>query len=164
MIPTSESIGNAQVYIEGPAFDSVCYGNTVSLTCSYPNIMDMVNGINKYSTTRSDWAVNGTRILPDGMTTSVQTLSSTSERLDVTLTREKFEGSLFYYSCYLVLYNESRETSRDVKIDPPGEGVYLCDSVCFCQFLPSISMKTITLANMYDTYVCWRQCCPSVCT
>ena len=32
------------VYIKGPAVDSVCYGNTPSLTCSYPNIMDMVNG------------------------------------------------------------------------------------------------------------------------
>ena len=43
------------VYIKGPAVDSctlgivmdvdsVCYENTPSLTCSYPNIMDMGNG------------------------------------------------------------------------------------------------------------------------
>ena len=29
------------VYIKGPAVDSVCYGNTPSLACSYPNIMDI---------------------------------------------------------------------------------------------------------------------------
>ena len=118
------------MYLKGPAVDSVCYGNTVSLTCSYPYIMDMVNGRRKYLSTRSEWAVNGTRILPDGVTTSVQTLSSTSERLGVTLTREQFEDSAMYYSCYLPLYNGSREKSSEVEIDPPGEGLYLCDSVC----------------------------------
>ena len=132
MFSTPGSIGNAQVYIEGPAVDSVCYGNTVILTCYYPNLMDTVNGMNKYSTTRSEWAVNGTRLLPDGVTTSTETLNTTSERLDVTLTREQFEDSIFYYSCYLVLYNGSNETSSDVGINPPGEGVCLCDSVCLC--------------------------------
>ena len=115
-----ENTGNAQVYIEGPAVDSVCYGNTVSLTCSYPNIMDMVNGGRKYLSRSSEWAVNGTRLPPDGTTI----LNSTAERLDVTLTREQFEGSVFYYSCYLVLYNGSNETSSEVAIDPPGEGVW----------------------------------------
>ena len=108
------------MYIEGPAVDSVCYENTVSLTCYYPNIMDMVNGMNKYLSTSSEWAVNGTR-LPSGGTTA---LNTTAERLDVTLTREQFEGSLFYYSCYLLLYNGSRDNSSDVEINPPGEGVY----------------------------------------
>ena len=44
--------------------------------------------------------------------------------------REQFEDNVFYYSCYLVLYNGSRETSSDVEIDPPGEGVYLYDIDC----------------------------------
>ena len=48
------------MYIEGgPAVDSVCYGNTVSFICSYPNINDMVNGRRNLST-NSEWAVNGT--------------------------------------------------------------------------------------------------------
>ena len=118
------TIGNAQVYIEGPVVDSVCYGNTVSLTCSYPNVMDMVNGTNKYLMGSGEWAVNGVDLIPDGTDISRRTLSSTSEALDVTLAREQFEDRDFYYSCYLVLYNESRETSSDVEIDPPGEGVY----------------------------------------
>ena len=118
------TIGIAQVYIEGPVVDSVCYGNTVSLTCSYPNIMDMVNGTNKYLMGSGEWAVNGVDLIPDGTDISRRTLSSTSEALDVTLAREQFEDRDFYYSCYLVLYNESRETSSDVEIDPPGEGVY----------------------------------------
>ena len=104
------------MYIEGPAVDGVCYGSTISLTCSYPNIMDMVNGRWKYLSTSSEWAVNGTRLPPEG----TAALNSTTERLEVTLTREKFEDGIFYYSCYLLLYNGSRETSSDVEIDPPG--------------------------------------------
>ena len=157
MIPTSGGTGDAQMYLEGPGVDSVCYGNTVSFTCYYPNIMDMVDGMNKYSSTRSEWAVNGSRLLPDGVTTSTETLNTTSERLDVTLTREQFEDSIIYYSCYLPLYNESNETSSSVEIDPPGEGVYLCDSVCLCHFYSNyLAMKTVTFAklNMYGMCVC----------
>ena len=110
------------MYIEGPAVDSVCYGNTVSLTCSYPNIEDMVNGRRKYLSRRGQWAVNGTRILQDGVTTSSQIVSSMAERLNVTLTRKQFEEGTFYFSCYLLLYNGSMETSSDVEIDPPGKG------------------------------------------
>ena len=131
MFSTPGNIGNAQVYLEGPAVNNVCYGNTVSLICFYPNIMNMVNGMNRYSSTRSEWAVNGTRLLPDGVTTSARTLNSTSERLNITLTREQFEGSIFYYSCYLVLYNGSRDNSCEVNFDPPGEGVYRV-TVCVC--------------------------------
>ena len=119
-----ENTGNAQVYIEGPAVDSVCYENTVSLTCSFPNINDMVNGMRRYLSTNSEWAVNGTRLLVDGMTTSIQAVNSTAEILDVTLTREQSEDGVFYYSCNLLLYNGSNETSSVVEIDPPGEGVW----------------------------------------
>ena len=149
MFNSMEYTGNAQVYIEGPAVDSVCYGNTVSLTCSYPNIMDMVNPtLFKYISPSGEWAVNGTRIVPDGVTTSTQIVSSTAERLDVTLTREQFEDSLFYYSCYLVLYNGSRETSSDVEIDPPGEGVY------------NIVIVDINCAFLQNEVFCHYQCLP----
>ena len=113
------------MYIEGPAVDSVCYGNTVSLTCSYPNVNDIVNGRRRYLSTNSEWTRNGTRLPPDDTTD----LNSTAERLDVALTREQFGNVIFYYSCYLELYNGSRETSSDVVIDPPGEGVY-CVTLC----------------------------------
>ena len=119
------------MYIEGPAVDSVCYGNTVSLTCSYPNVNYMVNGRRKYLSTSSEWAVNGTRLPADGITD----LNSTAERLDVTITRGQFEDGLFYYSCYLLLYNGSKDTSSDVEIDPPGERVCLCGVVCVCYHL-----------------------------
>ena len=117
------------MYIEGPAVDSVCYGNTVILTCSYPNVNDMVNGRRKYLSTSGEWAVNRTRIVVDGVTTSIQPVNSTTEGLDVTLTREQFKDGVLYYSCYLILYNTSNETSSDVEIDPPGEGVY-CVTLC----------------------------------
>ena len=29
------TLGCGQVFIEGPAVESVCYGNTIILTCSY---------------------------------------------------------------------------------------------------------------------------------
>ena len=86
----------------------------------------MVSGRRKYVSTSSEWTVNGTRILPDGITTSIQAIKSTTEGLEFTITIEQFEDGVFYYSCYILLYNGSRETSSDVEIDPPGEGVHLC--------------------------------------
>ena len=118
MLTSLQFTGNAQVYIEGPAVDSICYGNTVSFMCSYPNIMEMVNGTYKYLSASSQWTVNGTRLRRDNITT----LNKTAERLNVTLTREQFKDRVFYYSCYLQLSNRSNETSSEVEIDPPGEG------------------------------------------
>ena len=127
------------MYIEGPAVDSICYGNTVSLTCSYPNIMDMVNPtLFKYISPSGEWAVNGTKIPVAEIASSTQTLNSTTERLNVTLTREQFEGGVFYYSCYLVLYNGSRDTSSEEKIDPPGEEV-ITNVLCKLLFFNSKS-------------------------
>ena len=141
------------MYIEGPAVDSVCYGNTVSLTCTYPNIMDMVDGRRKYLSTSSEWAVNGTRILPDGMTTSIQAVNSTAEGLDVTITREQFEAGISYYSCYLILYNGSRETSSELEIDPPGEGVYLCDVMCVVTCVKFYNFQSI-MENTQNLLMC----------
>ena len=122
------------MYIKGPDVDSVCYGNTVSLTCSYPSLWDRVNGRRKYVPSRNPWTVNGIRVSSNGINTSLRTVNSTASRLDVTVTREQFKHGIFYYSCYLLLYNRSRETSSDVEIDPPGEVVHLCIIVCMCSY------------------------------
>ena len=141
-------VGDGQVFIEGPAVDRVCYGNTISLLCSYPNIMDMVNStVFKYISPSGEWAVNGAIIPVADIASSVQPVNSTAERLDITLTREQFGNGVFYYSCYLVLYNGSRETSSEVEIDPPGEGVYLCDIDCVWSIATS---KPVVCRPLYN--------------
>ena len=62
----------------------------------------------KYLSAKSEWAVKGTRIVPDGIKTWMQTFDSTAEGLDVILTRERFEDCVFYYSCYLVLNSDQQ--------------------------------------------------------
>ena len=129
-------VGYGQVYIKGPDVDSVCYGNTINLTCSYPSIWDRVNGSlrRKYASLRSLWTVNGIRISRNGIYT-LRTVNRTASRLDITLTREQFKHGTYYYSCYLLLYNRSRETSSDVEIDPPGER---CTCVLLCAFTVTV--------------------------
>ena len=75
------------MFIEGPAVDHVCYGNTISLLCSYPNIMDMVTStVFKYFSPSGEWAVNGATIPVADIASSIQSVNSTAERLNVTLT------------------------------------------------------------------------------
>ena len=132
-------VGYGQVYIKGPDVDSVCYGNTISLTCSYPSIWDRVNGSSRWKyvpvSLRNLWTENGIRISRNGRYTSLRTVNRTASGLDVTLTREQFKHGTYYYSCYLLLYNRSRETSSDVEIDPPGER---CTCVLLCAFAVTV--------------------------
>ena len=121
MYCTSCTVGDAQVFLEGPPVESVCYGNTISLICSYPTVMERINGMPKYLTTRNGWAVNGTTLIPDGITSSSMTVNSTAQRLYVNLTREQFGVGIHYYSCFLDLYNSTTDSSNEVGINPPGK-------------------------------------------
>ena len=109
------------MFLEGPPVESVCYGNTISLICSYPTVMEMVNGMFKYATTGSNWAVNGTMITLDGVGMRIETVNSTAQRLYINLTREQFGGGIHNFSCSLLLYNGSRDVSGESPINPPGE-------------------------------------------
>ena len=121
MYCTSCTVGDAQVFLEGPPVESVCYGNTISLICSYPTVMERINGMFKYASTGNDWAVNGTMITPDGVGMRVRTVNSTAQMLNVSLTREQFGGGIHNFSCSLLLYNGSRDVSGEFPINPPGE-------------------------------------------
>ena len=96
--------------------------------------------------------MNGTRILQDGVTTSSQIVSSMAERLNVTLTRKQFEEGTFYFTCYLLLYNGSMETSSDVEIDPPGEGC-TCVTVCVVTCVEFYNFQSI-MKNTQNLLMC----------
>ena len=96
-----------------------CFGDTINLTCYYPDVMEEVNGQPKYDAVTASWRMNGELLFPDEDVFNQQVFNQTASRLRVRIDPAIFTGDTVSFTCYLSLTSGGEDSASTV-VDPQG--------------------------------------------
>ena len=99
-----------------------CFGDTVDIICHYPDVMERVNGQQRYLGTTASYRVNGEDIFPDEDVFNQRSLNQTASRLRVRIDLANFTGDPVSFSCFLLLTGGG-EDSATTMVDPQGRNM-----------------------------------------
>ena len=96
-----------------------CFGDTVDLICSYPDVTERVNGVYKYTATIPNWRKNGEILYPDEDAFDQDHINMTATRLRVRIDPAIFTGDPVSFTCFLPLTGGG-EDRGSTEVDAQG--------------------------------------------
>ena len=96
-----------------------CFGDTVDLVCSYPDVMERVNGTLRYAANTASYRMNGLLIFSDEDVFDQSILNKTASRLRVRIVPTNFTTEPVNFTCFLLLHGEGEDSASTV-VDPQG--------------------------------------------